>query len=38
MGTFFIADLHFGHKNILAFDNRPAKKTLYNVYTKRSEQ
>lgn len=21
--TFYIADLHFGHKNILAFDNRP---------------
>ena len=21
--TFFIADLHFGHENILAFDNRP---------------
>ena len=23
MKTFFIADLHFGHKNCLAFDNRP---------------
>lgn len=25
MKTFFIADLHFGHKNCLAFDNRPFK-------------
>jgi len=23
MGTFFIADLHFGHANVLKFDNRP---------------
>ena len=23
MATFFIADLHFGHKNILGFDKRP---------------
>lgn len=25
MATFFISDLHFGHKNILAFDKRPWK-------------
>ena len=21
--TFYIADLHFGHKNVMAYDNRP---------------
>jgi calcineurin-like phosphoesterase family protein len=25
MATYYIADLHFGHENILTFDNRPFK-------------